>query len=103
MTAPPGKIAVLLTNVQVDLIGEALMEQISHLADRLSKVPHSGTTGEEIPLLTAYLELAKIIMDRNAVTSNGGAGASASAVRVIRGRTTGSSYLQNPGLRLRQP
>jgi hypothetical protein len=102
MTAAPGKIPVLLTAVQVDLIGEALMEQISQLAHQLSRAPQKGTSPEEVSLLKAYLELAKIIMDRNGV-HNSGDGTSISSIRITRGRTTGPSSLQNPALKLRQP
>jgi hypothetical protein len=103
MTAPSGKIPVLLTAVQVDLIGEALVEHISHLAYRLSTASQKkGATLEDVSLLKAYLELAKIIMDRNGVR-NGGHGASSSSVRITPGRNNGPSPLQNPALRLRQP
>jgi uncharacterized membrane protein len=102
MTAAPGKIPVLLTAIQVDLIGEALMEQISQLASQLSRASQKGTSLEEVSLLKAYLELAKIIMDRNGV-HNSGDGTSSSPVRSTRARTDGPSYLQNPALKLRQP
>ena len=102
MTAPSGKIPVLLTAVQVDLIGEALMEHISQLAYQLSRAPQKGTSLEQVSLLKAYLEVAKIIMDRNSGDHSGG-GASISPVRVRRGRTDGPSPLQDPILKLRQP
>jgi hypothetical protein len=102
MTAAPGKIPVLLTAVQVDLIGEALMEQISQLVHRLSRSPQKGTPLEEALLLKAYLELAKIIMDRNGFHNSGG-GTSISPVRVTHAHTAGPSALQNPALKLRQP
>ncbi|MBV8898523.1 MAG: hypothetical protein JOY92_00205 [Verrucomicrobia bacterium] len=102
MTAAPGKIPVLLTAVQVDLIGEALMEQISQLAYELSQSPQKGTSLEEASLLKAYLELAKIIMDRNGVHVRG-EGTSGAPIRVTHARIDGPSPLQNPALRLRQP
>jgi hypothetical protein len=102
MTAAPGKIPVLLTAVQVDLIGEALMEHISQLAFQLSRAPQKRTSPEEVSLLKAYLELAKIIMDRNSI-HNSGDGTSISPVRITHGRIDGPSPLQNPALKLRQP
>lgn len=102
MTAAAGKIPVLLTAVQVNLIGEALMNHISQLAFQMAGAPPKGTSREEVSLLKAYLELAKIIMDRNGV-HNGGAGMSIAPVRVTHGRTDGPSALQDPALKLRQP
>ncbi|MBV9998547.1 MAG: hypothetical protein JO015_05470 [Verrucomicrobia bacterium] len=79
------------------------MEQISQLVSQLSTAPRRGTSPEEVSLLTAYLELARIIMDRSGVQNNGDA-ASLSTTRLVRRRTdASSSYLQNPALRLRQP
>lgn len=102
MTAAPGKIPVLLTAIQVDLIGEALMEHISQLAHQLSKAPQKGTSLEEVSLLKAYLELAKIIMDQNSA-HNGGGSTRPSPARATHARIHGPSYLQSPALKLRQP
>ena len=102
MTAPSGKIPVLLTAVQVDLIGEALVEHIAQLTQQLAKAPQKGKALEEVSLLKAYLELAKIMLDRNGANRDG-AGKGLPFVRVSRGSTTGPSPLQRPGLRLRQP
>lgn len=101
MTAASGKIPVLLTAVQVNLVGEALMEQISQLTSQLSRAPLKGTSLEEVSLLKAYLELAKIIMDRGGVQN--GDGTSIPSVRITHRRTDGPSYLQNPAMRFRQP
>jgi len=102
MTTPSGKTPVFLTAVQVDLIGEALVEHISQLTHRLSSVPQKRTSLEELSLLKAYLELAKIIIGQNGV-HNSGNGTSVSPVRVARGHTAGPSALQDPALKLRQP
>jgi hypothetical protein len=101
MTAASGKIPVLLTAIQVDLIGEALMEQISQLAGQLATAPQKGTSLEEVSLLRAYLEVAKVIMERNGVQNSDGGGVS--PVRITHRRADGPSYLQNPALKLRQP
>jgi hypothetical protein len=104
MTAAPGKIPVLLTAVQVDLIGDALMEHISQMAHQLSRAPQKGTSLEEVSLLKAYLELAKIIMDQNSVHSPGSGDAkSISPVRITHSHADGPSHLQHPALKLRQP
>jgi hypothetical protein len=63
MANASGKIPVLLTATQLDLLGEALMECIPRIADRVAKAATTGTTHEEVLLLQAYLELAKIIID----------------------------------------
>lgn len=78
------------------------MEQISQLVSQVSRVPRRGTSPEEVSLLKAYLELAKIIMDQGGGQTNGN-GTSASPARIARGRTDAPSYLQHPALRLRQP
>lgn len=102
MTVPPGKIPILLTAVQVDLIGEALVEQISCLADRLSKAARTGTTLEELSLLKAYLEIATVMMDQKGIDGDR-AGTNGSALSTAQHLAGEASALQNRAMKLRQP
>ena len=77
MSDVSGKISLLLTATQVDLLGEALIERIPQVAARASNASKTRTTSEEASLLDAYLELAKIIIDPNDVTISGERGSRA--------------------------
>jgi hypothetical protein len=65
MTEPPRKIPVLLTPMQVDLVGQALTEHTWQLASRMSHAGHTEPTPEELSLLKAYIEVAKLIIASN--------------------------------------
>jgi hypothetical protein len=74
MSDASGKISLLLTATQVDLLGEALIEHIPQVAERVAGAAQTRTAREEASLLDAYLELARIIIDPNDVTVSGECG-----------------------------
>jgi hypothetical protein len=51
--------------MQVDLVGQALTEHTWQLASRISQAGHTEPTPDEISLLKAYIEVAKIIIASN--------------------------------------
>jgi hypothetical protein len=77
MSDVSGKISLVLTATQVDLLGEALIEHIPQVAERVSNAAKTRTTREEASLLDAYLELARIIIDPNDLTATGESGSRA--------------------------
>ncbi|HEY0790535.1 MAG TPA: hypothetical protein VGD78_05670 [Chthoniobacterales bacterium] len=77
MSDASGKISLVLTATQVDLLGEALIEHIPQVAERVSNAAETRTTREETSLLDAYLELARIIIDPHDLTVTGESGSRA--------------------------
>src|SRR5690242_18846944 len=102
MSPASAKIPVLLTATQIDLLGEALMAYIPQVADCASKSSKAGRLSEEVSLLSAYLELAKVIIEpRHGAAA--GSGARSSVRGIPQKCINGPSPLQSDMLRLRQP
>ena len=65
MAEPLRKVPILLTPAQVNLVGQALTEYTWQLASRISHAGQTEPTPEEVSLLKAYIEVAKIIIASN--------------------------------------
>ena len=61
----PSKISISLTPTQVDLVGAALTEHTWQLASRISHAGHTEPTPDEVLLLKAYIEVAKVFVASN--------------------------------------
>jgi hypothetical protein len=61
----PPKNPISLTPTQVDLVGAALTEHTWQLASRISHAGHTEPTPEEVLLLKAYIEVAKVFIAPN--------------------------------------
>src|SRR5437588_10390216 len=101
MAPASAKIPVLLTATQIDLLGEAVMAHIPQVASCVSKFSKMEPRTEEVSLLNAYLELAKVIIEpRHGAAA--GSGARPPVRRVPQKCINGPSALQSDMLRLRQ-
>ena len=58
----PPKSPIFLTPIQAALVRAALMERTWHLASRIPQAGHTEPTPEEVSLLKAYIEVAKVFI-----------------------------------------
>ena len=61
----PPKNPIFLAPIQVALVGAALMEHTWQLASRIPQAGHMEPTPEEVSLLKAYIEVAKVFVASN--------------------------------------